>query len=479
MSISIFNNPGTYSPANAEMWVGLSASESTLPNFKYILKINKKDLNTSAITVLGSYKFPPRPDTYNGLFTPNKILRSELSYKPYPFVTRPTKAIEGLVKYFYDYGYEYDPNFFVYDMLNWSSKLQLKMSGMDALSFAVGDIIQLSLTNQISNPDYNGTMSITTIGISGTYSFITTDKAYGTGVTYSQTGQIDLLRKMVGTSSNYYSYNGTQQYDEIGTDWNSKIPAYGNNLVYNHTQNTSVGKIYTEQYDSFDMIIDGGIANDWHYIVNYFDANNNTIGTQSATFSSFSGMDSLSYQRFSIPSGTKNIDNMGLSPVGGWSSVNKYSVSVKYSNFEKAKKWNILQDNCSPYDNIRICYLNKLGGYEYFNFNWKNTNSLSIDRKEYRKVLDWNYSVGDRQDTIYSQKVNETFTAATDFISQEDAITLKQLLISPDVYVVDGTRLLPITILDNSYNVKTLLNDKLISISITYKYAFDVNVQNN
>ena len=41
----------------------------------------------------------------------------------------------------------------------------------------------------------------------------------------------------------------------------------------------------------------------------------------------------------------------------------------------------------SPWNIIRIAWLNRLGGFDYFSFNFKNKNTITIDRKTYRKDL--------------------------------------------------------------------------------------------
>jgi len=87
---------------------------------------------------------------------------------------------------------------------------------------------------------------------------------------------------------------------------------------------------------------------------------------------------------------------------------------------------------------------------------------------------------GLRGQAILSSNVNETFVLNSDWITQDDYAFLNQLITSPEVYIYDDTtgNNTPIIITDNSYVFKTTFRDKLFNLTISYKYAFDTNLQN-
>ena len=73
---------------------------------------------------------------------------------------------------------------------------------------------------------------------------------------------------------------------------------------------------------------------------------------------------------------------------------------------------------------------------------------------------------------IFSIKADETRTAESDYLTQEQADWLIDLIESPEVYVQEGDDFLPIVIQDTSYQYKTNpRTQKLYRLSVTYKLA--------
>ena len=94
----------------------------------------------------------------------------------------------------------------------------------------------------------------------------------------------------------------------------------------------------------------------------------------------------------------------------------------------------------------------------------------------FKKELNWDYKVGDREDYVLSQKATETFTISSDFLTDKVAEWLKELIVSTEVYIIDNSgQKFPIIINDTSYQVKTRLNDKIFSVVINYRMAYQTN----
>ena len=118
-------------------------------------------------------------------------------------------------------------------------------------------------------------------------------------------------------------------------------------------------------------------------------------------------------------------------------------------------------------------WLNRLGGWEYFNFTLGGKKSINIERETFKKVLPYNYSVGDRQDTTYAQKAEEMWSINSNWITEDESEWLSSLLESREVYHMKNSEIYPIQIMDKSYQVKTVLRDQLFNITIQFKYAFN------
>ena len=573
MAFSVIVNPGTYSPVNKEIWFQVDDSLSSQQNFKYIFNVDKIDPITSIATSLGSYQVPPRPSTGYGLFTPHKILRTQVSYNLQPYTQWIANAPESIVKYRLRYAIQYTTSVPYTATLNLAGKLGLVLSPTSSNPFLVNDIVYVDKTNKQVNPQYDGTASVS-ISFYGpifgtTVSYIVLDKNFVTSSIVDE-GYITQITRSTGTSSDFYAYNGTRQYDEINTNFSNQLVFRNDNKPTNFLTNygsydpyqtlptladmqMQSKSIFSYQFETLSVIQEGAFAN-LQYSIGAFSATGSliTTGYAQATAST-----NINYRRFDIPIGTANLALNGL--FGTTSNIKYYLVVVYDSGYTaKATKFYKVINNCSPYpDNFRIAFLNRFGGFDYYNFIYKSVNTMNKSSNEFKRILDYNYSIGDRQDTILSQDADNSWTISTDWITQKESEYFKQLLTSPEAYVVpdpwefydnsfysgalgfvgqkkhnfrvgdqitvkqfpgfthpsyngtfnivripdefsvvtDGAfvsttgaegglayytdnRYYPIIITNNSYQVKTSIDDKLFSFSITFRYAYQINLQN-
>jgi hypothetical protein len=108
---------------------------------------------------------------------------------------------------------------------------------------------------------------------------------------------------------------------------------------------------------------------------------------------------------------------------------------------------------------------------------------MNVEKTFFKRELDWNYTVGDRQDFVLSQRATETYTISSDFLTDDVSEWLKELITSTEVYVLERDETdpsatstkYPILITDTSYQVKTLLNNKSIAVTLTYRTAYPIN----
>jgi len=639
-TVNVITNPGTYSPINAEVWFNLNSASSSVSDFKYVVDVNKVDPVSSAKTSLGRYRIPPRPSTGYGLFSPHKLLRTQVSYNLGPFITKPTVATNSIVKYNIDYGFQYNiGETFVDTYSGTGNRLGLIFTATS--SFLPGDIITIDKNNKQSNPQYDGTCSVYAIYNSYPVFLLETDKQFVSSI-INDGGQVSNLLRMVGSSSNFYGYNGTRQYDQIKQNFSDTHVVYKNTNPVEFLSNYRTGsttlpasysdfatkydylckKVYSNQYETLSFMADVATMSEanneiFAYVFGYDSLGNVQLGD----FFPVTPVVSAKYKRYDLPVGPQNLINGGYfgstysdllyngsftASDGGW-DITSSLISGKYSTFSivsnqakyqsqdgaglffknnvsvfqpgmsynisidvvtvsstgsmfaqlaigdsgipgttltlpyplttpgtytgtvicdggtqaviisssypdagtvifdnfkvtkssipeyyyvtiadaitgnpKATKYYHIVENCSPYPtNFRIAFQNRHGGFDYWNFNWKSINTLNTSKNEFRKVLDYNYNVGDRQDTVLSQKANETFNISSDWITEYDSKYLKELITSPEVYHIneeDGVYY-PIIITDTSYQVYTAIDNKLFCINVTFKYAYDINLQ--
>jgi|GEM_PF-4526159 len=137
-----------------------------------------------------------------------------------------------------------------------------------------------------------------------------------------------------------------------------------------------------------------------------------------------------------------------------------------------------INTNCSAYETVRLMWLNRHGGWDYYSFTKDSKKTLEVQRTQYTKTLKWDYAVGDRGDTILAQKGKESYTINSDWVTEYEAEWFQELFSSPEVYHLSGTNKLPIVITDNTYTVQTYLRDQIFNIQVNYRYAYNVNLQN-
>jgi hypothetical protein len=508
--------PNLYSPVSADIWYGVNSSSSTLNDFKYIFDIWQYNLLTSATTSLGSYRVPPRPTNGYGLISPSKLLKTAMTWTFNPNISAPTPLTTGCVKFGFRYGFTYNPDWVFSNMTDFSSGLPtlayLINSTGTAWDVATGDVINILMTNQGVNEQFNGEATVIGTTASSGTQYIQINKLYASSIFGAQTGTITSIKRYTGTSGQYYAYQGTRQYNQIATnftyervilpDTNFQYPLtnYKNSYAYPNALYSATGSnpyiyantksVYANQFETTSILLDPSSTQSIWLRYETYDSKFNTTARKDLNITSYS----YPYIRYDLPSGPQNIINAGYISSATMSAAKFYSVGMYdklsitvgttsyVSYYTKFVRYFSIDDNCSPYPkNYRLCFMNRQGGTDYWNFNWKNTNVMTQAPTIYRKQLAYNYAVGDRQDTVLSNKANETYVVSTDWISQGDAEFLKELLTSPDAYVYDEAfqQKLPIIILDTQYQQKTAIDNKLFCITLNFRYSYDINLQNN
>lgn len=147
------------------------------------------------------------------------------------------------------------------------------------------------------------------------------------------------------------------------------------------------------------------------------------------------------------------------------------------SRVSEIKTYKLLQ-NCKPYQPVRLMFVNREGGNDYFTFTLDTKRSVNIEKTLYTKILPYNYSVGMRGDTTISQRVKPQYVITSDWLDDKESIWLEQLLTSPEVYWLDGSNIIPIVITDTAYEVKTQLRNQTFNLTLTFELAHNINLQN-
>ena len=145
----------------------------------------------------------------------------------------------------------------------------------------------------------------------------------------------------------------------------------------------------------------------------------------------------------------------------------------------------IKQDgSCKGYKVRRLAWRNSVGGYDYFNFKMKSTQTLNVERNNYSSMLGtfnkskWRYNNTQRGKTTRQTTAVLKETINTDWIKEEDTVLIEKLIMSTDVYIVENADTdftEGVIITDSSFIKKTSANDRMIQYTINIEYANPVN----
>ena len=183
--------------------------------------------------------------------------------------------------------------------------------------------------------------------------------------------------------------------------------------------------------------------------------------------------------------GAKNITNKGATIPA---AATYYTVQAENSSsaISSLYTFDLVDDDCKGYETIRLAYLNRLGAYDYYNFNKRSTRTTAVQKNTFKKVYGeyqsatYSYGVYQGGTNNYGVTANETIEANTDFISEAEAAALEELFTSPSVFMQNANGdFEPVVITESEYTKQTSANDKIIQYTIGLHKAHNKRIQRN
>ncbi len=139
-----------------------------------------------------------------------------------------------------------------------------------------------------------------------------------------------------------------------------------------------------------------------------------------------------------------------------------------------------IDNSCGKYETVRLMWINSLGGADYFTFTLVDRISYSNTRSTYQKVLPYNYSLGQRGNTVLDSDIQQSRQVNSNWVDDETATWLNtEMKNSPEVYELqpDGS-LYPIILTDTTWEVGQYINNQeLVQVNVNYNYAYKNVVQ--
>lgn len=137
-----------------------------------------------------------------------------------------------------------------------------------------------------------------------------------------------------------------------------------------------------------------------------------------------------------------------------------------------------VEDDCR-FENVRLAWWNmEIGGFDFFNFDKKNEESIEVERKRVKKVVG-TYAATSFSFNTFDRELAEGMVSRVDYINitsgwlQEGEFEfLKSLIASQLVYIVndDGT-LTPVLVEENNYTARKIREAKQYNYSMRLRYS--------
>ena len=185
------------------------------------------------------------------------------------------------------------------------------------------------------------------------------------------------------------------------------------------------------------------------------------------------------YNRIAI--GTYDITN---SSAADWSTglpstfltgVSYYTVRITGANGISSELFTFYVDSkCSKYTPVRLHWLNRLGGFDSFNFIYKSEIDTDVKRSTYQQEphtfsgTSWDYTKASRGVTTYNVEMTSGLKVNTDFLTDTESAWMEDLFTSPVVYREVNNQLIAVNVDGKNIKLQTSLNDKLS------QYTFDI-----
>ena len=141
-----------------------------------------------------------------------------------------------------------------------------------------------------------------------------------------------------------------------------------------------------------------------------------------------------------------------------------------------------LRKVCEPkYTPLNIIFYNKFGALQNLWFFKKSMTNINITSQQFKNnILDIensgntpSYALSKHQEKKFMANGKESITVNSGFYTEDHNEVVREMLLAEQVWIFDSTNTLPINLKSNSLQFKKSVNDKLISYTLSFDYAYD------
>ena len=508
MAITIRKQPQRLQPAYNPMIIVATSSAQSKDGF----------LMVGDVYVDGTYvtrmKVATNPDGFC-IFDIHKHIENRISYDFYPNSFGWAQATQSAATYSVLLGEEYRPTWkFVDNYFLPGGKLGFigTQSVNPSPEFQVGNTIFVQQNTPFTFSQYNGNTTITAIYATssplsiypGTHYIIETAKPY-LGSTPLNGGTISLAQ--------FQTYIGTN-VNNVGNTSSSDNQKWAFNGV-----NTFLQDISWTQSAYAAGTYSGGTAS--------FLTNLPTTGYKMGTFSRMwlnvyqDSTNDITSLKIKTNNGTYTLTNTLTTPLltnkqnilrvgcGPWqfltstasitgspgsifpmfdSNTTEYTIWCENSSNQMFIKpiTFTMEDYCSRYEKIQLIFMDKLGSFVPFTFNFANRQNKTINRTSYQQHYgeyapasnNWTYNPWDRGKKSLDTQITESYTITSDWVNQTTSDYLMTLMESPEVYWINEAGVaVAVSLTVSGTERKQTINDMIINYTINFELSNKNNTQ--
>ena len=141
-----------------------------------------------------------------------------------------------------------------------------------------------------------------------------------------------------------------------------------------------------------------------------------------------------------------------------------------------------LKKVCEPkYTPLNVIFYNKFGALQNLWFFKKSMTNINITSQQFKNnILDIensgsapSYALSKHQEKKFMANGKESITINSGFYSEDHNEVVREMLLAEQVWIYNGTNTLPINLKSNTLQFKKSVNDKLISYTLSFDYAYD------
>lgn len=190
------------------------------------------------------------------------------------------------------------------------------------------------------------------------------------------------------------------------------------------------------------------------------------------------------------PGAANKIQQLNVSPAGINASfagvitgaTSYYTVKIGATSIYKFTL--VCEGRYTPYN---VHFLNQFGGFETFIFQKLSRKTFDIEKKDFTQLpyrVDGSGVVTFQSSnvlydtrTTYASHYNEKLKLSTDILTDLEYQWLRELALSPLVYLQEGSYFVPVSISDTNYEQKKFINDKITALQINLEFGEQYNAQ--